>query len=58
MTERGRLGPDFCSSHEQSFPFCRGSTDPFRLYNLDVFEYEVDSNMALYGAVPYMVAHR
>ncbi|XP_029842481.2 neutral alpha-glucosidase AB isoform X2 [Ixodes scapularis] len=34
-----------------------GSTDPFRLYNLDVFEYEVDSNMALYGAVPYMVAH-
>ena len=26
--------------------------DPYRLYNLDVFEYEVDSRMALYGAVP------
>lgn len=31
--------------------------DPFRLYNLDVFEYELDNNMALYGSVPFMVAH-
>ncbi|XP_077537623.1 neutral alpha-glucosidase AB-like isoform X3 [Haemaphysalis longicornis] len=34
-----------------------GSTDPYRLYNLDVFEYEVDSPMALYGSIPYMLAH-
>ncbi|XP_066973212.1 neutral alpha-glucosidase AB isoform X2 [Macrobrachium rosenbergii] len=33
------------------------STDPYRLYNLDVFEYEVDNPMALYGSVPVMVSH-
>ncbi|GAA5895979.1 hypothetical protein JCM6882_005578 [Rhodosporidiobolus microsporus] len=33
-------------------------TDPYRLYNLDVFEYEADSEMALYGSVPFMQAHR
>ncbi|GAA5975399.1 hypothetical protein JCM11641_004253 [Rhodosporidiobolus odoratus] len=33
-------------------------TDPYRLYNLDVFEYEADSEMALYGAVPFLQAHR
>ncbi|XP_013399270.1 neutral alpha-glucosidase AB isoform X2 [Lingula anatina] len=31
--------------------------DPYRLYNLDVFEYELDSPAALYGAVPVMLAH-
>eukprot|EP01133_Synstelium_polycarpum_P009816 gene9816-11466_t len=30
---------------------------PYRLYNLDVFEYELDKTMALYGAVPLMLAH-
>ncbi|CAI2738285.1 unnamed protein product [Dicrocoelium dendriticum] len=30
--------------------------DPYRLYNLDVFEYELDSQMALYGAVPVLWA--
>lgn len=33
------------------------STDPYRLYNLDVFEYELNNPMALYGSVPYMLAH-
>ncbi|GAA5833625.1 hypothetical protein JCM9279_001580 [Rhodotorula babjevae] len=33
-------------------------TDPYRLYNLDVFEYEADSEMALYGSIPFMQAHR
>ncbi|XP_063691474.1 neutral alpha-glucosidase AB-like isoform X2 [Bolinopsis microptera] len=33
-----------------------GSTDPYRLYNLDVFEYELDNPMALYGAIPYVHA--
>jgi alpha 1,3-glucosidase len=27
------------------------------LYNLDVFEYELDQTMALYGSVPVMFAH-
>lgn len=29
-----------------------GKSDPYRLYNLDVFEYELDNGMALYGSVP------
>lgn len=33
-------------------------TDPYRLYNSDVFEYEMDSPMTLYGAIPFMQAHR
>ncbi|KAI8336265.1 glycosyl hydrolases family 31-domain-containing protein [Chlamydoabsidia padenii] len=33
-------------------------TDPYRLYNTDVFEYALDSPTSLYGAVPFMVAHR
>jgi alpha 1,3-glucosidase len=33
------------------------NSDPFRLYNLDVFEYEVENGMALYGSIPYMIAH-
>lgn len=33
------------------------SGEPYRLYNLDVFEYELDSRMAIYGAVPVMYAH-
>ena len=31
-------------------------TDPYRLYNLDVFEYELDETMALYGEVPLIVS--
>lgn len=30
---------------------------PYRLYNLDVFEYELDNPMALYGSIPVMMAH-
>ncbi|KAJ5146441.1 uncharacterized protein N7515_001005 [Penicillium bovifimosum] len=32
--------------------------DPYRLYNSDVFEYELQSPMTLYGAIPLMQAHR
>ncbi|BFZ53288.1 glucosidase II [Savitreella phatthalungensis] len=31
---------------------------PYRLWNADVFQYEYDSPMALYGAVPFMQAHK
>uniref|UniRef100_A0A7N8XNK6 Glucosidase II alpha subunit b n=1 Tax=Mastacembelus armatus TaxID=205130 RepID=A0A7N8XNK6_9TELE len=31
--------------------------DPYRLYNLDVFQYELYNPMALYGAIPVMLAH-
>jgi len=30
---------------------------PYRLYNLDVFEYELDQTMALYGHIPLLLAH-
>ncbi|KAM3176995.1 hypothetical protein ACTXT7_005414 [Hymenolepis weldensis] len=33
-------------------------TDPYRLFNLDVFEYELNNPMALYGSVPLMWAHK
>ena len=32
--------------------------EPYRLYNLDVFEYELDETMALYGSIPFLVSHR
>lgn len=31
--------------------------EPYRMYNLDVFEYELDEPMALYGNIPLMLAH-
>ncbi|KAI8826243.1 glycosyl hydrolases family 31-domain-containing protein [Fimicolochytrium jonesii] len=32
--------------------------DPYRLYNLDVAEYILDSPMALYGSIPFMFSHK
>ncbi|KAK9460282.1 glycosyl hydrolases family 31-domain-containing protein [Lipomyces oligophaga] len=32
--------------------------EPYRLFNVDIFEYEVDSPMAMYGAIPFMQAHK
>ncbi|WVN86607.1 uncharacterized protein L203_101775 [Cryptococcus depauperatus CBS 7841] len=32
-------------------------SDPYRLYNVDIFEYLADSPMALYGSVPLLHAH-
>lgn len=34
-----------------------GNGDPYRLYNLDVFEYELNSRMALYGSIPVIYGH-
>ncbi|KAI2801451.1 hypothetical protein BLOT_011003 [Blomia tropicalis] len=46
-------------SHADSFALrnTKGTTDPYRLYNVDIFEYEVNSPMSLYGAYPLMIAH-
>lgn len=30
---------------------------PYRMYNADVFEFELDSPMTLYGSIPFMTAH-
>ena len=32
-------------------------SDPFRLYNNDVCEYDADSTASLYGSIPFMHAH-
>lgn len=44
-----------------SLPSTRGPnahySDPYRLFNVDIFEYLADSPMAMYGAVPYVQAH-
>ncbi|TPX59150.1 hypothetical protein PhCBS80983_g02653 [Powellomyces hirtus] len=32
--------------------------EPYRMYNLDVFEYTMDSPMALYGSIPFMMSHK
>ena len=39
------------------FLLCSGG-EPYRLYNLDVFKYEVYNPMALYGSIPFMIGHR
>jgi len=33
------------------------NTDPYRMYNLDVFEYELWNPMALYASIPFMMGH-
>ncbi|KAK0328706.1 glucosidase II [Friedmanniomyces endolithicus] len=33
-------------------------SDPYRMYNSDVFEYEMDSPMTLYGSIPFMQAQK
>jgi len=35
-----------------------GYSEPYRLYNLDVFEYELDTPASLYGSIPFMYAHK
>lgn len=31
---------------------------PYRLFNVDIFEYETNSPMAMYGSIPFMQAHK
>lgn len=35
----------------------RPLNEPYRLYNLDVFEYLAESNFGLYGSIPFLYAH-
>jgi len=32
-------------------------SEPYRMWTLDVYDYELDSPMAIYGGVPLMIAH-
>lgn len=47
----------FCNCFNENLSICRGN-EPYRLYNTDVFEYELNSPMALYGAVPFLMAKK
>lgn len=33
-------------------------SEPYRMYNLDVFEFELDKPLGLYGAIPFITARR
>ena len=33
------------------------SGEPYRLWNLDVFQFELDERMALYGGIPFVASH-
>uniref|UniRef100_A0A8C4GXW7 Glucosidase, alpha; neutral C n=1 Tax=Dicentrarchus labrax TaxID=13489 RepID=A0A8C4GXW7_DICLA len=63
------IGSDFCFhefSHVYGLPEHADSLqlrdtrhgEPYRLYNLDVFAYELYSRLGLYGSVPLLVAHK
>lgn len=52
--------PEHASSHILRNTRGQGEgsySDPYRLYNVDVFEYETNSPVALYGSVPLLYAH-
>ena len=38
-------------------PGVEESAEPYRLFNLDVFEYDHESPFGLYGSIPFMVSH-
>ncbi|XP_049988705.1 neutral alpha-glucosidase C [Alexandromys fortis] len=35
-----------------------GDGDAYRLYNLDVYGYQIHDKMGIYGSVPYLLAHK
>lgn len=37
--------------------FTENENEPFRLYNVDVFPYKLNSTAALYGSIPYLLSH-
>lgn len=43
-----------CSCTAGAAPY----NDPYRLYNLDVFEYLEDHPFGLYGSIPVMLGHK
>jgi alpha 1,3-glucosidase len=37
--------------------FRSNQADPYRIFNVDIFEYEMKSGMALYGGSAFVIAH-
>jgi Galactose mutarotase-like len=52
--------PEYAGNNVGVCDLCTGVTDkevePYRMYNLDVFEYLAESNFGLYGSVPLLMA--
>jgi len=51
--------PEHATGH--SLKATRGdgiSSEPYRMYNLDVFEYLAESVFGLYGSIPFMLGHQ
>lgn len=48
---------DFFATWNQAQVCSFRNGDPYRLHNMDVYKYELYSPMALYGSVPFIVAH-
>jgi alpha-glucosidase (family GH31 glycosyl hydrolase) len=47
------------TQHHCDFDAGNGVTsEPYRLYSLDVFEYEHSSPFGLYGSIPFLLAHK
>jgi len=49
--------PEHASSFALKNTDNQGYNEPYRLFNLDVFEYELDQPMSLYGSVPLIISH-
>lgn len=41
-----------------NFVLLHSVTEAYRLYNLDVFGYDINSRLGLYGSVPFLLAHK
>lgn len=47
--------PEHC--HKFALPSTQKTNSPFRFFNVDVYDYESDSRMALYGTIPYVLSY-
>lgn len=47
-----------CSSQTPTLVLLHSVSEAYRLYNLDVFGYDINSRLGLYGSVPVLIAHK
>ncbi len=56
---RARAAHHTCARAQRTTAGAGGvDSEPYRLYNLDVFEYLHESPFGLYGSIPFMLAHK
>ncbi len=46
--------PEHC--YKLALDSTRNTQEPYRLFNTDIYDYEADSKMPLYGALPYLLS--